>query len=157
MLSFEPGSSVVICLIGPLKLLLKVRCSVRIGKRSRWRSGHRLPTGELLETGTGHITPSLHPRNKHLPTDCSFVPQLECLHFERKWGLSATRLYTTQKKKITMSKCDRDSSRSSLHFPRLERVPQADTNVLEAVFKLSYSLCLRLPTFFSTYVIRRIY
>ena len=50
----RPGSVVVICLVTLLKLLAKVSCSSRIGKRERRRSTHWFPTGELSKTHTGH-------------------------------------------------------------------------------------------------------
>ena len=112
-------------------------------KRSRLRSKQCFRTGELSETCTVHkpvIVQSTHIYRQIVHFVIRFCASMK-LEFAR---------YETVFHKNTTNKCGKDSSRFSLHFLWLERVQQADSSELEALFRLSCSLCLTNDCFLFT-------
>ena len=68
---------------------------------------------------TLNVPPSLHSRNTHLPSDCFICSTIRMFALDWKWGLPATRLYTTKMQWTSVTKIVRGFS---LHFLELERV-----------------------------------
>ena len=130
--SLDPASSFAICLIKSVEVIIleKVRCSLRIGKRSRWRSRHWFPTGKNSETYTRH-NPFSSSQEYTFTVRLFICSTIGMFALWLEMGLAC---YTTVYHKNVMNKRDRESSRFSLHFLRLERVWQADTSGPKALF-----------------------